>query len=702
MFQSLILPMKIGVSYGSGALKALQNDNIPELDLLVREAIQNSSDAAINQPEDSCNINFTQGSFSPEAFNTLLPDIGHILNRRYATATADYLEIRDYKTSGLTGPIRQKDLDPNDHGNYFKLVFDTGKEQTNSSAGEAGGSWGFGKSVYYRVGIGLVIFYTQIKEDGIMKSRLIISLIENETDKDAILKEVTKNAVGRAWWGKKLPESDEEILPLTDETEIQKVLDVFSVKKFSSTQTGTSIIIPYIDKERLLHGIFPDNCGVTPEEIDMCTFKDNIAQYIELAVQKWYAPRVFNKAIKDYSEQKWLAIRINGKPIIDSTMRPLFRLIQELYTTALSANHDSGNPYKSKSFPFIKSVAIPSQKLVGGKAGQAAYVCITKDEMGISGASIKPYTYLRLFNKTSLNDPIVMFTRTPGMILDYKIDGNWAKGLIKPENDDEYILVFFVPNCQITLKNDPSAGDFAGKPFGEYLRRSEKSDHMDWTDPSSFTLISNIKNQVSIKVNAALRGSNEGSVEGTTSKLSGKLGKRLLPTANFGKKPKGGGSGGSGSGGGVPDNLEFILVNKTYVDDSIVMDFSVKFSNAKKKAIIGIFVESETGLVDSGAWQQNIGTDFPITVEAIRECKTFAQNSGKELSLDADCDTNRREAKSDFTRVRIVASDENEGVCGFEIENTITNAIVSGKLVIKTANKKYRCSIKETKKSTKN
>ena len=86
MFQSLILPMKIGVSYGSGALKALQNDNIPELDLLVREAIQNSSDAAINQPEDSCNINFTQGSFSSEAFNALLPDIGHILNRRYGKA----------------------------------------------------------------------------------------------------------------------------------------------------------------------------------------------------------------------------------------------------------------------------------------------------------------------------------------------------------------------------------------------------------------------------------------------------------------------------------------------------------------------------------------------------------------------------------------------------------------------------------------
>ena len=35
-----------------------------------------------------------------------------------------------------------------------------------------------------------------------MKSRLIISLIENETDEDAILKEVIENAVGRAWWGR--------------------------------------------------------------------------------------------------------------------------------------------------------------------------------------------------------------------------------------------------------------------------------------------------------------------------------------------------------------------------------------------------------------------------------------------------------------------------------------------------------------------
>lgn len=700
MLQSLILSMKIGVSYGSGALKALQNDNIPDLDLLVREAIQNSSDAAIGQTEESCNINFTQGNFSPAAFNVLLQDVGPILNRRFSGDTAEYIEIRDYKTSGLTGPILQRDLDPNDHGNYFKLVFDTGKEQTNSSAGEAGGSWGYGKSVYYRVGIGLVVFYSQIKENGVMKSRLIISLIEDETDSNAMLKEVTKNAVGRAWWGKKPFGSNEEILPLTDEEEIQTVLDVFSVKKFAADQTGTAIIIPYINKERLLHGIFPDNCGVTSEEVSMCTFKNDISKYIELSVQKWYAPRVYNKALKEYSTQKWLAVRVNGIPITDKSMRPLFRLIQDLYTSALSANKGGDCPYHSELFPFIKCVSIPSQKLAGGKSGYAAYVRITKDELGAGNSSITPYTYLRLFGKTAQNDPIVMFARTPGMILDYKIDGKWAKGLMKPENDDEYIFVFYVPDCKINLKNDASAGEFADKAFGEYLRKSEKSDHMDWTDPSSFTLIANIKNQVCNKVNAALRGSGEGSVQGTTSKLSGKLGKSLLPTIGFGKKPKSHDSGGSGSvgGRGSTDNLEFVLGGKVYVNDSIIVDFSAKFCNAKKNAIIGIFIESETGLMDLNAWQQNIGTAFPIVVDSICECKTFAQNSGKELPLPYDCTSDKKESASEFTKVSIIADEEQIGVCGFKIENVISNAVVSGKLIIRTADRKYRCSIKETKK----
>lgn len=87
-----------------------------------------------------------------------------------------------------------------DHGNFFKLIFDTGKKQTQVGAG---GNWGFGKSVYYRVGMGIVVFYSRIKIEGSYESRLIITLVENEENPDAVLAKINPRSAGKAWWGKK-------------------------------------------------------------------------------------------------------------------------------------------------------------------------------------------------------------------------------------------------------------------------------------------------------------------------------------------------------------------------------------------------------------------------------------------------------------------------------------------------------------------
>ena len=155
-----VLELTQSVSYGSVTLKSLQNDNIPELDLLVREAIQNSSDAALQEADDSFTVKFNTGTFVPARFNTNLSGIEGILDEMFPGETADFLEIRDTKTQGLTGPLRIDDMPSDDHGNFFKLIFDTGKKQTQAGAG---GNWGFGKSVYYRVGMGIVVFYSRIK-----------------------------------------------------------------------------------------------------------------------------------------------------------------------------------------------------------------------------------------------------------------------------------------------------------------------------------------------------------------------------------------------------------------------------------------------------------------------------------------------------------------------------------------------------------
>ena len=49
----------------------------------------------------------------------------------------------------------------------------------------------------------------------------------------------------------------------------------------------------------------------------------------------------------------------------------------------------------------------------------------------MSSSSLEPYTYLRFFGNPAKNDPVVMFARTPSMILDYKIDDKTIMSLVR-------------------------------------------------------------------------------------------------------------------------------------------------------------------------------------------------------------------------------------------------------------------------------
>ena len=122
MLDYYVLPINYGVAYGSVTLKSLQNDNIPELDLLVREAIQNSSDASLKEPGDSFKVNFQTGKFIPGNLNSFITGLEDVLNEKFNTETADFMEIRDTKTAGLTGCIKKAEIVDDDHGNFFKLI----------------------------------------------------------------------------------------------------------------------------------------------------------------------------------------------------------------------------------------------------------------------------------------------------------------------------------------------------------------------------------------------------------------------------------------------------------------------------------------------------------------------------------------------------------------------------------------------------
>lgn len=696
MLDREILKTNYGVSYGSVTLKSLQNDNIPELDLLVREAIQNSSDAALGEAGPSYAVNFQYGSFTPAVFNSFLTDIENSLNIKYPIPSADFLEIRDTKTTGLTGYIRKADIKKDDHGNFFKLIYDTGKRQTKSSAG---GNWGFGKSVYYRVGIGIVIFYSKIKTETGYDSRLIITLVEDESKKDSngndatILNALEPLSAGKAWWGIR---DGEDLLPLQDMDFIKSVLDVFGLKPFKDNETGTSIIIPYLKTDSLLNGIIPADAEIEAgiKEHFSSVWTASIADYLRLSIQKWYAPKIHNRELPNFCDKKWLLVSVNSTPIRKQDMLPLFNLAQELYTTSIAKTY--GHEYKSKTFPGIVCLPVNIRGYFNGMtSGYVSVIKISKQELNGTQNLLSPYDYIGKFEADGgLNEPVVMYSRDPGMIIDYAITGPWVKNIAPPESPDDFVFAFYFPITHKTLKQDLPAPEYAGMPLGEYLRDCEASDHMGWNDPVKMQIVQRIQKNTVNQISGHLKKSEQVNVDATASKLAGRLGRNLLPRVGYGKKPGGsGGSGGSGGGGTKINNIVLEISSQTIHGNSLVMNYELQLMHGKKDAKVSLMIASEGGWIDPVSWKDEIGTEFPavfdsVSVDTIKT--SVSENTGINQTFGVEAKTLSVE-EAEFTLQAL------EGVSQcttLVIHSNVLNPQIAGSFAVKTHDKKYQFAFK--------
>lgn len=685
-----VLELTQSVSYGSVTLKSLQNDNIPELDLLVREAIQNSSDAALKEPGDSFTVKFNTGTFVPARFNTNLSGIESILDEMFPGESADFLEIRDTKTQGLTGPLRIDDMPPDDHGNFFKLIFDTGKKQTQAGAG---GNWGFGKSVYYRVGMGIVVFYSRIKTEDSYESRLIITLVENEENPDAILAKINPRSAGKAWWG--IKEGKDDFLPITDDEFILEVLNVFGIPAFRPEETGTSIIIPYIDKQELLKNIIPAEANISDDIRARCTWASNFEEYLTLAIQKWYAPKIHNQHLKEFCDKKWLRVYVNNKPIRYDTMLPFFKLVQELYTIAIAKTYNAD--YQSEWLRNAICSAVPIRNYFdttenSSTAGYVAAIRINTEDMYGGQNYMDPCIYTRHFeNDPDINEPIVMYARDPGMVIEYTISGPWVKGITPPERSDEYIFAFFVPITTKKLKADLSEKKFADMELGEYLRECEASDHMGWNDPANMQVVERIQKNTVNQICGKIITVKNGQIEATASKLSGKLGRKLLPRIGYGRV-RGSGSGGSGGGGSKINNLEFNIVSRDITGDELTLEYELKLTQGKKTAEFTVLIDSEGGLIDPKAWLNDIGTEFPVEITEATIDSLVSTTEPEQLFTDVFCSKVRMSVNNQYVELNL---DNVDGAyAGFKIVSNISSPVIKGKLKLKTADKKYRPSFK--------
>lgn len=522
---------------GQGILRALQNQTLPDLDLLVREVIQNSLDAAKTSSK-YVNVDFSMGDFDETSIEEILEAFNvEKISKRF---DKKFIVITDTNTNGLTGPLQHEDIgEDQKYGNLIRLVYDLAKPQEQEGAG---GSWGYGKSIYYRLGAGLVFYYTKIMQDGVEAERLVAAFIENEKG-ETILPPAPGTTVktGIAWWGEKVGKN--KTIPVTSSKKIEEVLGIFGIDPFGKNVTGTKIIIPYIDENNLLKRAF----GFS-EERKANTFYDDILDYIVTSVQRWYAPRLYNEKYA-FNDGKYLRVTINGS--WEYELEPIFQVIQDMYNYAVSKDNKiiSHENYKDaniglESIQYYKTRDyFKSPYLLGTLVhGKFKY-----DSLGMQNPNSINYPHFLVGltrdsdneSQDFTNRPLVTFTRQPGMLINYEDKSTWTNG-IPTTGLEEYIIAIFVLESNADVYGETL---FYAK-LDEYVRQGEKADHTSWSDPimppnnNQYDLVkvlqqrvnNSLKNRYEKKVDESIGRSKVASL------LSKKFTEKLLPSEGYGSK----------------------------------------------------------------------------------------------------------------------------------------------------------------------
>lgn len=442
MFREIVARTKNSIN-GNGMRQALVYD-YPKIDVFVRESIQNSLDA-LPMGSGSLNMYYNTSSFVVSQFEGLLGDCSYGLEKRFGQY-ADLLEIRDVGTYGLDGPTIVSD--EVEAGRWTKLVYSFAEKQSETGKG---GSWGYGKTCYYNTGAGFVVFYSKTIVDGRDVSRLAVSLIENTDDKkNRIIPEAKQGIV---YWGAESPENAGVSIPIEDEDEIDRVLSCLGLKAFATNETGTSIIIPFINFDDLMRDTLEYIFGSSIPSKDYIDFR----YLVELSVQRWYFPIIFDSPV-DHS----LRFFFDGELLSYDRIMPIFRVLQGLY----------GDTFKDG----CKKVSVTES--IEGTAPVAFFSTIRGSISDLSlpsGINIPELLYCQDRNNSNC---IGMRCRRVGMIVRYDMNSSFMNG-VKLDSDQDYLFTFLrINDAAVVTDRDHRAI----VTLDEYVRRCEPPAHDDWKD----------------------------------------------------------------------------------------------------------------------------------------------------------------------------------------------------------------------------
>lgn len=589
---------------GYSILRSLQNNHLPIIDILVRESIQNSLDAYKVNSEEVL-INFKYGLFDNESLAKNLQQVEKVLLDRYGKNMMNFVSISDKNTLGLVGDYSPDSVDQKklNKSNYHKLVFGIGKNQENN---EAGGSWGLGKTSFFRLGIGIVFYYSRVYINGSYEERLIGSLIEDNRKTDRLLFNSNR---GIAWWGKL---KDDYIYPIFEQNEIDRFLKIFSLERYDKDETGTTIIIPYV---------IPENLSTSKYEIE------NIENQLYKAVLKWFFPRLNNRKYSAKFNLPYARVYVNSKLVkFDDFL--LFEDFSNLYNAAITSNINV-----DPEIHIANTVVQQRVLLKETYSGVIAYKEVLLDDLAENSGFDQEQLSLILDSENYenlKNIRILAYMRKPGMVIEYDVNGKWLNSS-SGENSNVAIFAVFVPNSDALMTKKYVEKGF--EKLENYLRSVENADHASWKDTTGHRIVDRMQKECSSIINKKYNDK-ETNLKNKSERLARYLGSKLMPQRKIGNSSTDLFRDIPSKSKGKPrrkrSTLE--LENKVvYIDKQTILVGFKLFIKREDSVTVSLGVESQDGFISYKEWSNTFsnGTNFPFTIENVRLIEIKDDNKNK-------------------------------------------------------------------------
>ncbi len=228
-----------------GILNQLGRPGLDLLTLLIRETVQNSRDARLSEKEtvqftvEGRTLTAQQLDFLRAA--VLVTPPGNLgLQEEFSSSASDSMQvlvISDRGTTGLNGPIRANTPDDSSGSrNFVNFFFNTGQSKGQQFSG---GTYGYGKSILYRVSqVHTICVYTRCQANGMLESRFMAAALDpHDQEKQAGYRRYT----GRYWWGRLNP--DDGVLEPVIGREADQIARELGLPLFMENEQGTTCMI---------------------------------------------------------------------------------------------------------------------------------------------------------------------------------------------------------------------------------------------------------------------------------------------------------------------------------------------------------------------------------------------------------------------------------------------------------------------------